>query len=234
MRSAFARLFILCCIASFALVAGIAAAQEKSAEKAASPQTDKWEKDIAAMTAGDATNPPPKHGIVFVGSSSIRLWDLKKSFPELPVINRGFGGSHLADSVRYAERIVTPYQPKTIVLYAGDNDLAAKPPKTPEQIAKDFDAFVSIVRRSLPEAKIIFIPVKPSPSRWHLIDAQRETNELVRERCKQGENLVFLEIEKPMLGDDGKPREELFKQDMLHMNDEGYKVWAALLEPHLK
>jgi lysophospholipase L1-like esterase len=226
-----------------AVSTAIVAAQEKSAEKASknapaeasSKPDDRWEKELSALTAKDSVDPPPPGGIVFVGSSSIRLWDLKKSFPELPAINRGFGGSQLADSVRYADRIVTAYKPKTVVLYAGDNDLAAgTAPKSPEQIAKDFDDFVAVVRKSLPEAKIVYIAVKPSPSRWKLIGKQRETNRLIRERCEQGERLLFLDIEKPMLGSDGQPRAELFKADNLHMNDHGYAIWAELLEPHLK
>jgi lysophospholipase L1-like esterase len=203
------------------------AAQENQSEKA-----DRWEKEISAMTAKDDTNPPRQGGIVFVGSSSIRLWDLKKSFPDLPVVNRGFGGSQLADSVQYAKRIVTPYQPKTVVLYAGDNDLASGK-KSPEQIAKDFDQFVSLVREQLPESKIVYIAVKPSPSRWKLIEQMNETNRLIRERCEQGEKLVYLDIAKPMLDKDGQPRPELYKPDMLHMNDDGYKIWADLLNPHL-
>lgn len=205
----------------------IATAQEKSAER-----TDRWEKDIAALTAKDDTNPPPKEGVVFVGSSSIRLWDLTKSFPDLPAINRGFGGSQLADSLRYADRIVLPYKPKTVVLYAGDNDLAAG--KSPEQVAKDFDAFVDRVRKELPETKIVYIAVKPSPSRWRLIEKMNETNRLIRERCEAGENLVYLDIVKPMLDADGQPRPELYKQDMLHMNARGYQIWADLLKPHLQ
>ena len=201
-------------------------AQDKSA-----PKADRWEKEIAALTAKDDTNPPQEGGIVFVGSSSIRLWDLKKSFPDLPVINRGFGGSQLADSVRYAGRIVTAYKPKTVVLYAGDNDLAGG--KSPEQVASDFDQFVSLIRKDLPEAKIIYIPVKPSPSRWKLIEKMNETNGLIRERCEKGEKLVYVDIVKPMLASNGQPRPELYKKDMLHMNDEGYEIWAEALKPHL-
>lgn len=218
---------LLCLALLFSSVA-LAGAQEKSPEK-----TDRWAKEISALTAKDATNPPPKDGIVFVGSSSIRLWDLKKSFPDLPAINRGFGGSQLADSVRYADQIVTPYKPRTVVLYAGDNDIASGQ-KSPEQVAKDFDSFVAAVRKELPEAKILFIAIKPSPSRWKFIDKFNEANRLIRERCEQGENLVYIDVVKPMLDAQGQPRPELYKQDMLHMNDDGYAIWVKALQPHLK
>ena len=192
---------------------------------------DRWEPAIAAFEAQDAKALPDKGGIVFVGSSSIVGWNLKESFPDLPVIKRGFGGSQLADSVQYAKRIVTKYEPKTVVLYAGDNDLKAG--KSAETVAKDFDDFVALVRESLPKTKIIFIAIKPSPSRWDLIDTQRKTNQMVRERCEKGDNLVFFDIEKPMLNDQGQPRAELFKPDNLHLNEEGYKLWTSLLRPHL-
>jgi lysophospholipase L1-like esterase len=200
-------------------------------EKKAPPAADRWEKAIAAFEAADAKSPPAPGGVVFVGSSSIRLWDLKKSFPDLNAINRGFGGSQLADSVRYADRIVIPYKPRTVVLYAGDNDIAAG--KKAEQISRDFAAFVAKVRKALPETKIIYIPVKPSTSRWKYIDEQRKTNRLIRQQCEEGQNLVYLEIEKPMLDDQGNPRGELLLKDGLHMNEQGYAIWNALLKPHL-
>ncbi len=112
-----------------------------------------------------------KGGILFVGSSSIVRWDVAKWFPNMPVLNRGFGGSQIADSVHFAERIIVPYRPRTIVFYAGDNDLASG--KTPEQVLADFKAFVSKVRASSPEAKIIYVGIKPSIKRWSLIATVR-------------------------------------------------------------
>lgn len=212
-------------LAMFAFsTANVATAQEAAA--------DKWEKEIAALEAKDKESPPPQDGIVFIGSSSIRRWDLKKSFPELPVINRGFGGSQLADSVKYVPRIVTPCRPKTVVLYAGDNDVPAG--KSPQQIAADFSAFVKAVRGPLPETKILFLAIKPSPSRWKFYEQQQTANRLIREQCEAGKNLVFVDLVKPMLGGDGMPREELFVKDQLHLSDAGYALWAKVLAPHLK
>jgi lysophospholipase L1-like esterase len=203
----------------------------RAAEPAAAPAADKWEKAIAAFEAEDQASPPPASAVLFVGSSSIRLWDLKKSFPDLPAINRGFGGSQMADAVKHASRIVTPYKPRAIVLYEGDNDLNAK--KSPAQVAADFDAFLKVVRAELPTTPVLAIGCKPSPARWKLIEQQRELNRLLAERCQQDGHATFIDIERPMLNADGQPRAELFREDKLHMNDAGYEVWTTLLQPLL-
>ncbi len=193
---------------------------------------DRWESDIAAYEAMDRKSPPMQDGIVFIGSSSVRLWDVRKSFPDLPVVNRGFGGSQLADSVRYADRILIPYRPKTVVLYAGDNDLAAG--KSPEQVLADYKAFVAKVHGALPDTRIVYVAVKPSPKRWALIEKVRETNRLIRAAAEQDPRQVFVDVEKPMLTAEGQPRAELFRADELHLNDEGYKLWTELVRPHLE
>jgi lysophospholipase L1-like esterase len=195
-------------------------------------KTSRWERDIAAYEAKDRQNPPSKDGILFVGSSSIRLWDVRKSFPDLPVINRGFGGSQIADSVAFADRIVIPYRPRVIVFYAGDNDLASG--KSPEQAAADFKAFLGKVRASLPTTRVVYVAIKPSISRWKLIDKVRQANALIAAEAKKDRLAVFVDVEPPMLGADGKPRPELFQKDGLHLNQEGYKLWTSLVRPHLK
>lgn len=193
---------------------------------------DRWESDIAAYEAMDRKSPPVQDGIVFIGSSSVRLWDVRKSFPDLPVVNRGFGGSQLADSVRYADRILIPYRPKTVVLYAGDNDLAAG--KSPEQVLADYKAFAAKVHGALPDTRIVYVAVKPSPKRWALIEKIRETNRLIRAAAEQDPRQVFVDVEKPMLTAEGQPRAELYRPDELHLNDEGYKLWTELVRPHLE
>lgn len=197
----------------------------------AAPAESRWEKTIAAFEEQDKQSPPAPGGIVFYGSSSVKLWDLKKSFPDLPAINRGFGGSQMSDAAQFVRRAVTPLKPRIVVLYEGDNDVSAK--KSPQQIAADFDALLTSLRADLPEARLIVIGVKPSPSRWKLIDRQRETNRLLAERCQADKHATFLDIEKPMLGADGQPRAELFRTDKLHLNDAGYELWNALVAPHL-
>lgn len=190
---------------------------------------ERWEREIAAIEARDQKTPPPRGGIVFVGSSSIRLWPLEKSFPDLPVVNHGFGGSVIADSTHFAGRLVAPLAPRTVVLYAGDNDLAQG--RTPEQVAEDFRLFVGKTRESLPEARILFIAIKPSIARWKLIESVRRANALVAKQCADDERLEFVDIQPLMLGDDGQPRRELFRDDGLHLNDQGYTAWTEKLRP---
>jgi lysophospholipase L1-like esterase len=151
----------------------------------------------------------------------------------LPVINRGFGGSQLADSVEFAQRIVTPYKPKTVVLYAGDNDLARG--NTPDDVARDFREFVAKVRRELPETKIIYVSIKPSIKRWEIVELGREANRRIQEYIAGSgdKHLEFVDIGPVTLGADGKPRPEFFVADGLHLSDEGYKAWAEVLRPHL-
>ncbi len=186
----------------------------------------KWEPEIRAFEAGDRTNPPPQHAILFIGSSSIRLWKtLARDFPGEPVINRGFGGSCIADATALAGRIVFPYEPRTIVFYAGDNDLAEG--RTPEQVAADYQAFVQTVRARLPETRIAFISIKPSPLRWGLRDKIESANRRIA--AMKGDGLVFIDSYPAMLGADGQPRREIFRADRLHLNEKGYALWARLV-----
>jgi len=201
----------------------------------AQPQTasSKWETEIRAFEAADKTNPPPHDAILFVGSSTIRLWKtLAQDFHEFKVINRGFGGSQIVDSVAFAERIIVPCRPRMVVLYAGDNDIAAGKP--PEEVFADFKAFVGKVQTALPKARIAFISIKPSPSRWHLVNKIKAANKMIDAFCRQDERLIFVDVFTPMLGTDGQPRPELFLEDRLHMNAAGYALWTELIKPRLK
>jgi len=195
---------------------------------------DRWEPDIRAFEEADKASPPPSGGVVFTGSSSIVRWRLAESFPELGAraINRGFGGSVTADAVRYVDRIVVPYKPRTVVLYSGDNDLTTA--STPEQIAEQFRLFVSTVRAALPRARIVIISIKPSLQRWALVDKARAANAIIARDAKAARDVAFLNVEPLMLGADGKPRPELYVEDGLHMSPEGYRTWTAALRPLLR
>ncbi|WP_079726176.1 SGNH/GDSL hydrolase family protein [Pseudoxanthomonas indica] len=183
------------------------------------------------FAAQDQAQPPPRDAVLFVGSSSIRLWDsLAQDFPDAVVINRGFGGSEVRDSTWYADRIVYPYHPSTVVLYAGDNDLANG--RTAEQVGQDTATFIDRVHKRLPSARIVIISTKPSPSRAHLLEAQRQANALVQ-RAAQQRGAVFVDVFTPMLDAQGQPRESLFIQDRLHMNASGYALWKQLLAPYV-
>ncbi len=193
---------------------------------------DRWEADIAAFEAADRSDPPAAGGVVFIGSSSIRLWDtLQQDFPGTPIIQRGFGGSEIRDATRHARRIVVPYRPRLVVLYAGDNDLSEG--RTPQQVREDFAAFVERVRRDLPDVAIAFIAIKPSPARANLLDAARRANALVEAYANTQRAIRTIDIFTPMLGADGQPRPELFGPDALHMNRAGYDEWVEHIAPAL-
>ncbi len=198
------------------------------------PGPAKWESQIAAYEKEDAANPPKKGGIVFVGSSSIRLWKtLATDFPGLNVLNRGFGGSQISDSVAFLDRIVVPYEPRQVVFYAGGNDLNFG--KAPAAVAKDFRAFATKVHAKLPETQIIFISSAPNHKRWAQIENVRTLNSLVERFCSENADyLKFLDVHPLMLGDDGKPLPDIFVADGLHMNPKGYALWTKALRPHLK
>ena len=192
-----------------------------------------WERDMQRFAAADAAQPPPKGAVLFVGSSSIRLWEtLAQDFPGMATINRGFGGSEIRDSTWYADRIVVPYAPRTIVFYAGENDLNSG--RSPQQVRDDFRAFVRRVRSELPRVRIVLVSIKPSPLRAAQLPAQREANALLREEVAKTKNATFVDVATPMLGADGQPRAELFGEDRLHMNPAGYALWRERLAPHLQ
>lgn len=194
-------------------------------------EAGKWAPAIEAFEQQDAENPPEKGGILFVGSSSIRFWNTDEAFPKLDVINRGFGGSQTADVLAYADRIVLPYKPRIIVLYAGDNDIAAG--KTPQEVFDDTKELFGIIHENLPETRIVYIAIKPSLFRWGLVDKMRAANALIRDHAAGDDRIDFLDVDAPMLGEDGKPREELFIKDGLHLSDEGYALWNKLVRPYL-
>ena len=194
-------------------------------------QADKWAKEMAAFEEQDRKD-PAIGGVVFVGSSSIRLWDLAKSFPGLPALNRGFGGSEIADAVSHVDLLVLKHRPRIVIFYAGDNDIANG--RTPQQVFDDYRAFVGKVHAALPATKIAFIAIKPSIQRWALVDKVRAANALVRDHARSDERLGFVDVDGPMLGWDEKPRKELFVADGLHMTPKGYEVWTALVRPFVE
>ncbi|MEJ8856136.1 SGNH/GDSL hydrolase family protein [Variovorax robiniae] len=193
----------------------------------------RWHAALAAFAQADKEAPPAPDGIVFVGSSTIRMWKhLAADFPAQPnVLNRGFGGSTLSDCSLLARELVLRYKPRQVVVYAGDNDLAEG--QTPLQVLTSYVRLSAAVRAELPNARISFISVKPSPSRAALLPQIRETNDIVAAYLRTQANSDFIDIYTPMLGSDGRPRTELFLPDMLHMTDAGYRIWQSAVAPHL-
>lgn len=194
---------------------------------------DKWTAQIDAFTQADAANPPAPGGVVFVGSSSILKWTtVAADFPFAKVLNRGFGGSELSDSVFYADRIVIPYAPRTVVVYAGENDLQAG--KSAETLLADFQAFCAKVQPALPKARILFLAMKESPSRAPIREKVLLANRLIAAECAKDPRRTFVDVASPMLDAAGKTRPELFQPDMLHMKPAGYAIWTTVLTPYLK
>jgi lysophospholipase L1-like esterase len=189
-----------------------------------------WNPDIAAFEAADRANPPPQGAALFIGSSSIRAWKtVATDFPEVRTINRGFGGSELDDSTFFADRIVAPYHPRAIVLYAGDNDLYYG--HTPQQVRDDFAAFVNKVRSFDPHVSIAFVSIKPSVARQSVLLQIKQSNDLIRAYAASQKNVTYIDTFTPMLGADGQPQQKWFGPDGLHMNRSGYALWIGIIKP---
>jgi len=191
-----------------------------------------WAPDIAAFTAADREHPPAPHGVLFIGSSSIQFWkSLAQDFPGIPVINRGFGGSALPDSTYYADKIVWPYKPKLIVMYAGDNDI--NDGATADQVLASFQKFVTRAREGAPGVPIVYVSIKPSIARFALWPTMKAANDKIRDWAATQKNVRFVDIAPAMVDANGKPRPELFRPDGLHMLPAGYALWIAALKPVL-
>lgn len=191
-----------------------------------------WAQDMARFAAEDEASPPPSHPVVFTGSSSVRMWEtLAADFPGVPVLNRGFGGSQVRDSVHYADQVAVRYRPRQVLIYAGDNDINAG--RTPQQVLADTEAFVARLRRDIPDVRIGWLAIKPSPSRIDQLPRQQEANRLVRAWAARQQGIDFIDVATPMLDATGQPRAELFLADRLHMNAEGYALWQEIVAPWL-
>ncbi len=196
----------------------------------------RWEKNILNFESQDKQNSKIKNAILFIGGSNIRRWNLKNNFPNLPVINRGFGGSMISDANYYLDRIVFPYQPKTIVLYGGANDMG-RGHKTPRQVLEDYEEFVKRVHQKTPKTNIVYISLPHffrSRNNSDEITKVNRVNELIREATLKDQRLEYVEINKAMADKSGVPRKELFIKDGIHMSPAGYQIWAEKLMPRLK
>lgn len=192
-----------------------------------------WQ-DIQNFRRQDSIYTSPAHPILFVGSSSFAKWtDVQNYFPGYTILNRGFGGSTLTDLLRYEEDVIFKYDPKQIVIYCGENDLAASDTVTAAMVFDRFKNLFSEIRAVYPNVPVVFISLKPSPSRWHLKAKEIAANNMIEKYLKKQKNAEFVSVWKAMLGSDGKPMPEIFIQDNLHMNAKGYVIWQKILEPYL-
>lgn len=207
-------------------------AQSPPVTYAATRDYSRWEKEIAAYEAADRKAMPPKNGVLFIGSSTIRIWkSLAQDFPNRKVINRGFGGSEIVDATHFADRIIFPYEPRQIFLRSGGNDIHAG--RTPSEIAGDFAEFVRVVHARLPKTEILYIAINPVASRWSETDKYVEANRLIRQMAVNMPRVGFVDAFDVSLDASGKPRPELFLKDRLHFSPEGYKVLADRVRPFL-
>ena len=190
--------------------------------------------DIQQFRKLDSVQPPPANAILFVGSSSFTRWtDVQNYFPGYTIINRGFGGSTLADVLRYEEDVIFRYNPKQILIYCGENDIASSDTVTAKTVFNRFKTLFTEIRTVYPEVPVTYISMKPSPSRWNLREKFMSGNHLIENYLKKQKNAQFINVWKPMLGSNGKPKQELFVEDNLHMNAKGYAIWQKLIQPVL-
>ena len=193
-----------------------------------------FQNEIQAFKKQDSISPPPANAILFVGSSSFRKWtDVQSYFQGYTIINRGFGGSVLPDVIRYANDIIIPYRPKQVLIYCGDNDLAAYDSITPQIVTGRFKQLFYVIRNALPKTRVSFVSIKPSPSREKLMLKMIQANQLIQSFLKKQKNTSYIDVFRPMLLPTGKPKPDLFLEDNLHMNEKGYAIWQKLIEPYL-
>jgi len=191
--------------------------------------------EIKQFKKEDSIQFPPKEAIVFVGSSSFRKWtDVQSYFPGYPIINRGFGGSTLPDVIRYARDIIFPYHPKQVVIYCGDNDLVSSDTVNGETVFARFKILFGMIRKNLPAADIVFVSLKPSPSRLRTMKNEEIANDKIKDYISKQQHASFVDVYHKMLNPDGKPIPAIFEADSLHMNSGGYKIWQKEIQPHLK
>lgn len=198
-------------------------------------QQPRFYTDIQRFKQADSIQSPPKNAVLFIGSSSFTMWkDVQDYFPSHRILNRGFGGSTLPDLIHYFNDIVVPYHPKQIVIYCGENDLAASDTVSGLTVAQRFITLFGMIREKYPRVPVLYISMKPSPSREHLMLKMDKGNYTIKELLKKDKQSAFLDVYHLMVDDNGKPREELFREDMLHMNRNGYAIWQKAFEPLLK
>ena len=190
-----------------------------------------WIEEMNAFEVLDG-EAPMQNGILFTGSSSIRFWkDPVKDFNNDKILNRGFGGSQIIDLIENFDQIILKYQPEKIVIYSGDNDVDSG--KSAEIVYGDFCTLFGMIKAKLPDTKVVYIAIKPSISRWEKVLEMNKANIMINEFMNRQFNGVFVDIFSPMIGLDGKPMQELFIKDGLHMSDKGYQLWTEILSPYI-
>lgn len=193
-----------------------------------------FRKDIDAFKHKDSIENPRPGMILFTGSSSFTKWtDVKDYFPGYPILNRAFGGSTLVDLIRYADEAIIAYRPSQIVMYCGENDVAASDTVTAQIVLQRFQTLFTMIRAKLKNVPIAFVSLKPSPSRWKFHQVYVDANRLIKSYLAKQRNTVFINVYDPMLNPDGSVMTDIFLSDNLHMNAKGYKIWQPLIREKL-
>ena len=210
----------------FCLVAGFVMAQTT---------VTAFRKEIDAFKRKDSMQMPAPKSILLVGSSSFTKWvDVQDYFPGYPIINRGFGGSSLPDVIRYADEIIYPYHPKQIIIYCGENDIAASDTVSAQLVLQRFIQLFGMIREHLGKVPVAFVSIKPSPSRWKWEPVFVETNRLIKRFLRKQSGTKYINVHDAMLNADGSVKSEIFVEDKLHMNAKGYEIWQRIMKPALK
>jgi lysophospholipase L1-like esterase len=196
------------------------------------PDPQRFREEIDNFTEWDAKNSFQSQTILFVGSSSIRMWQSHLAFPKFPVINRGFGGAHISDVIYYYDQVIGKYHPALIIFYAGDNDIADG--KSVEQVFADYRSLINLMEEENPKAKFVYLPIKPSISRWYYWDAMKNLNKQIEAFNAKKSTLFYLDTAVSLLDDTGKPDRHFFLDDGLHLNLVGYSRWNSLMLPLLE
>lgn len=204
-------------------------------DKLASDDPLVWKSAIDELTATDDVRSVPDDAVLFVGSSSIRFWStIREDMAPLPVIQRGFGGAKLSDVIYYADRIIWPYKTKSIVLFAGTNDITGRPnDKSPEELLGLFRELIDEMEERLPGTTLYYLPITPTSSRWDIWPKANRANKLIQEFARENEHVVYIDTTPHFLNEDGSLKEELLFWDGIHLNDQGYELWTTLVRQHL-
>jgi lysophospholipase L1-like esterase len=198
------------------------------------PDVKAWEPDIAKFELVDQTKSYPDDAVLFAGSSSIKLWEtINKDMLPYNVIQRGYGGAKLSDFAVYADRIIYPHPCQAIVLFVGNDITGSKDDKTPQQVANLFRRTLYIIRRKYIDIPVFWISITPTEARWQVWPEIKKANGLIKNICYNHRNTYYINTEQSFLGANGLPRAELFQKDKLHLNQEGYKIWAGIIKKEL-
>ena len=193
-------------------------------------QKNPFENEIKAFRAQDSIQKPQDGMILFIGSSSFRLWkSVTEDFHNPNIVNRAFGGATLEDVIYYQDDVVLKYNPKKIFIYCGENDIASSEKVTPQIVFDRFKTLYQNIRSKFPETPIVFVSIKPCILRWSMKDRMMEANKLIQNYISQQKFTTFVNIWDKML-ENGEPKKDIFIEDNLHMNAKGYALWIKEME----